>query len=69
MRVHGRPARVGLARVRGLMGYVNRSRRWVRVSRAEKRDVKRRRRRAEKRETKGEHLRSAFRTMKRGWWY
>jgi hypothetical protein len=51
------------------VGYVNRDRRIVHVSRKEKRHVNRLRRRAEQRALKGQHLRTAIRATKRGWWY
>jgi hypothetical protein len=52
------------------MGYVNKDRRIVTVSAAEKRYVKRLRRRAEQRELRGERMRAqARRATKRGWWY
>ena len=51
------------------MGYTNRDKRIVNVTRAEKRAVRALRRRAEKRELRGEHPRAAARAVKRGWWY
>jgi hypothetical protein len=51
------------------MGYTNRDKRLVNVTRAEKNAVKRLRRRAERREIRGEHPRTAARATRRGWWY
>jgi hypothetical protein len=51
------------------MGYTNKDKRIVRVTRKEKRRVVKLRRLAEKRETAGEHLRSAVDATRRGWWY
>ena len=51
------------------MGYINRDRRLVTVSAREKSRVKRLRRRAERRELAGEHMRTAIRATRRGWWY
>lgn len=51
------------------MGYTNRDKRIVNVTRKEKNHVKRLRRRAEIREVHGEHVRSAQRATRRGWWY
>jgi hypothetical protein len=51
------------------MGYTNKDKRLVTVTRAEKDQVKRLRRRAEKREVRGEHVRTAVRATRRGWWY
>lgn len=51
------------------MGYTNRDKRLVNVSRKEKLAVRRLRRRAEQREVRGEHERSAKRARRWGWWY
>lgn len=52
------------------MGYVNKDRRIVTVTAADKRYVKRLRRRAWHRELRGERLgREAARATRRGWWY
>lgn len=51
------------------MGYCNKDKRIVHVSRAEKVAVRRMRRLAEKRELHGEHIRQTFRATRRGWWY
>lgn len=51
------------------MGYTNRDMRYVSVSFAEKRHVRRLRRRAEQRALDGEHPRTAYRATRRGWWY
>lgn len=51
------------------MGYVNKDKQIVNVSRAEKDYVKRLRRRAEKRQLRGEHVGFAGRATRRGWWY
>lgn len=52
------------------MGYVNKSRRYVRVGASEKRVVKRLRRRAERRQLRGERVgKLAARATRRGWWY
>lgn len=52
------------------MGYVNKDRRLVTVSPAEKRSVKRKRRRAEQRLLAGEHpRRMALAATRRGWYY
>jgi hypothetical protein len=51
------------------MGYTNRDKRLVNVTRSEKRAVRVLRRRAEKRELRGEHPRTARRATKRGWWF
>lgn len=52
-----------------MMGYTNKDKRLVTVSRKEKNWVKRLRRRAEKREINEEHPRTAKRATRRGWWY
>lgn len=51
------------------MGYTNKDKRLVHVSRKEKRQVNKLRRLAEKREVDGEHERTATRARRRGWWY
>lgn len=51
------------------MGYTNKDKRIVKVSRKEKRQVIKLRRLAEKREANEEHLRTAARARRRGWWY
>lgn len=51
------------------MGYTNKDKRFVHVSRKEKRRVNKLRRLAEKREAAGEHVKTAIRATKRGWWY
>jgi hypothetical protein len=51
------------------MGYSNRDKRLVNVAPKEKRRVRALRRRADRREVRGEHLRTARRATKRGWWY
>lgn len=51
------------------MGYTNRDKRLVNVTRQEKRAVRVLRRRAEKRALREEHLRRAGRATKRGWWF
>lgn len=51
------------------MGYTNKDKRLVNVTRAEKVSVRRLRRRAEKREVNGEHERTAQRARHRGWWF
>jgi hypothetical protein len=51
------------------MGYTNRDKRYVNVTRKEKRAVKKLRRLAERRELEGEHPRTAVRATRRGWWY
>jgi hypothetical protein len=51
------------------MGYTNKDKRLVNVTRKEKRAVNALRRRAEKRELRGEHERTATRARRRGWWY
>jgi hypothetical protein len=52
------------------MGYTNKDKRIVNVTRREKSHVVRLRRRAEKRELHGEHPRRlATRATRRGWWY
>ncbi len=52
------------------MGYTNKDKRVVNVSRAEKKQVVKLRRLAGKRELNDEHPRRyASRATKRGWWY
>lgn len=51
------------------MGYTNRDKRLVNVTRREKRTIRVLRRRAERRELRGEHPRTALRATRRGWWY
>jgi len=51
------------------MGYTNKDKRLVNVTRQEKRAVAKLRRLAGKRELRGEHPRTATRATRRGWWY
>jgi hypothetical protein len=52
------------------MGYTNKDRRIVNVTRAEKRRVTKLRRLAEHRELHGERIcKLAIRATRRGWWY
>jgi len=51
------------------MGYTNKDKRLVTVGAKEKRAVTKLRRLAEKRELRGEHVRTAWRATRRGWWY